>query len=360
MKILILMKGSSAGLSGADHMAIQTAELLSKNKDLEVYFAYAQSHNGGQVKLSKESKFKLITLPINTQEAIEVILQLNPDVIHLFDLVDYDYTTLALELALKGRTLIVTPATEHSLWEDKELGLQLCDKAKVIFALTLEEKAYLESFLNHSKNKVKMLPHAAYLPVQSDVDFRQKHNLDEETPIVLFLGRKLETKGYKLILESMEEIWTTIPNAVFVFIGPRTDLSIQNFMKYKIEGRVLELGIVSEEEKVGALKACNLLCLPSTVDVFPIVYLEAWNFSKPVIGALFPGVENVIKHNIDGLIIEPTLENITSALKKLLLDKKLSYSLGVNGRTRVLQEHSLESIGKQLVSTYFDCLERRV
>ena len=38
-----------------------------------------------------------------------------------------------------------------------------------------------------------------------------------------------------------------------------------------------------------ALAACTVFCLPSTADIFPLVFLEAWACARPVVSGAFPG-----------------------------------------------------------------------
>ncbi len=50
-----------------------------------------------------------------------------------------------------------------------------------------------------------------------------------------------------------------------------------------IERGILDLGLVSEREKVALLQSCLTLCQPSTNESFSRVLFEAWKCSKPVI-----------------------------------------------------------------------------
>jgi len=99
------------------------------------------------------------------------------------------------------------------------------------------------------------------------------------------------------------------------------------------------LGFISEEDKRDLLAACDVLVLPSRTDSFGIVFLEAWLYGKPVIGARAGGIPCVINDGEDGLLVP---FGDTAALAKgiglLLADRTLAARLGENGRRKTLGE----------------------
>src|SRR5690606_4046374 len=72
---------------------------------------------------------------------------------------------------------------------------------------------------------------------------------------------------------------------------------------------------VEDDERLAALAAADVLLLPSGGEAFGIVYLEAWAYHKPVIGAPIQAVKALISDNVDGWLIEP--EDVTAITARL-------------------------------------------
>jgi glycosyltransferase involved in cell wall biosynthesis len=133
---------------------------------------------------------------------------------------------------------------------------------------------------------------------------------------------------------------------LFVLAGPETE-GFRREYKPKAEAnrRVISFGSVSEREKLSLLSACDLLVLPSTVESFGIVYLEAWMYGKPVIGALTEVSSEVITHGKDGLLVPPGDHRaLARAIGRLVTRPDLGKRMGARGRRKVLARFTPEVV----------------
>ena len=94
------------------------------------------------------------------------------------------------------------------------------------------------------------------------------------------------------------------------------------------------MGVVQGQIKQDLLAATDIFVLPSRIDSFGIVFLEAWAYGKPVIGGNAGGIPDVIAHGHDGLLVDyGDVDGLADAMRTLLLDasaKKYPWS----GRTQ--------------------------
>jgi glycosyltransferase involved in cell wall biosynthesis len=169
--------------------------------------------------------------------------------------------------------------------------------------------------------------------------FRAKHDLIG--PIVCYIGPKTYDKGTFHLVQAMESLWRGGDPSSLVLAG--TD--IEDFRRYyeklpeNVRSKCLALDFISEEDKLDLLDACDLLVLPSRSDSFGIVFLEAWFYGKPVIGARAGGIPGLVRDGVDGLLVPfGEARELAVSIKKLLQDQDHSRRLGRAGRDRVLSE----------------------
>ncbi len=174
--------------------------------------------------------------------------------------------------------------------------------------------------------------------------FRRKHNIIG--PIVCYIGPRTYDKGTFTLVQAMESLWRSGDPATLVLAG--TD--IEDFRRYheklpeNVKSKCLMLDFISDEDKLDLLDACSLLALPSRSDSFGIVFLEAWFYGKPVVGARAGGIPGLVRDGVDGLLVPfGDHRELALSIQRLLLDKEYARGLGEAGRERVLEEFTWDS-----------------
>lgn len=190
--------------------------------------------------------------------------------------------------------------------------------------------------------------------------FRQQHDIVE--PIVLSIGAAAYDKGTMHLIEAMQQLWHAGSNAKLVLIAGTT---LQQFERYyqtlpnEDRQRIVLLRAASHETKRDALAAADLFALPSRTDSFGIVYLEAWIYGLPVIGARAGGVPAVIANERDGLLVDfGDVAALRDAVERLLGDRTLAQRWGRNGRDKVLREFTFDHKYDRMHGVYEEALGR--
>ncbi|MFF3645566.1 glycosyltransferase family 4 protein [Streptomyces sp. NPDC002564] len=273
------------------------------------------------------------------------------DVVHAFDAFHPQDIAAGLDLARAWDVpFAVTPASAPDVWPDRGTVLDGCRAADAVFALTVAERDMLRD-AGVPAARLHIVGQGPHLPGTPDpAAFRRAHGI--QGPLVLFLGRKTRSKGYVTLLEATERVWRTRPDTSFVFLGPRWDDDCAQQFARHADPRVIELGMVDEDVKHSALAACDLLCVPSTVDLFPLVYVEAWACGKPVVASEFLGSEEVVSHGRDGLLVRPTVPAVAEALDRLLGDPAARDAMGRHGQERVRRELGWDAVADQVHTVY--------
>jgi glycosyltransferase involved in cell wall biosynthesis len=188
---------------------------------------------------------------------------------------------------------------------------------------------------------------------------RERFDLPGHGFVILFLGRKTEYKGLDVCLEAFSALRQQRQDVCFLAVGPETEFSRQLWPRYNgLEG-VIVRGMVSDEERLAALAACDVLVMPSVGEAFGIVYLEAWAYHKPVVGAKIESVSSIVSDGQDGFLVEPgQAASLTRRLTQMADNPEVTRAMGRQGRIKLERRYTVERIADIVEGTYARTLRR--
>lgn len=144
--------------------------------------------------------------------------------------------------------------------------------------------------------------------------------------IIVQVGHLSRKKGQSVALQAAKEVWKSLPNVQFVFVGdgPDSDLLAK---ESKGDPRVHFLGF--RNDIMAILAASKIAILPSLgMEGMPAVIQEAQYAGLPVIASNVGGVNEQIKDGINGFLIEPGEPGaLTHKILKLLSDNDSYYRI---------------------------------
>lgn len=183
---------------------------------------------------------------------------------------------------------------------------------------------------------------------------RFRNEYDIHSPIVTYIGTAAFDKGTTHLVEALKKIWQT-RDVTLVLAGSQLSAFAKFFSAQpdEVKRRTRQLGFISEETKRNLLAACDVLVMPSRTDSFGIVYLEAWLYDKPVIGARAGGVPEVIDDRQNGFLVEfGDVNALAARITQLLDDKALANRMGEHGHRKVLDAMTWEQQYVQVRALY--------
>lgn len=174
------------------------------------------------------------------------------------------------------------------------------------------------------------------------------------TPIVAYIGTAAYDKGTTHLVEAMKIVWETT-DATLVLAGSQLT-AFETYLQGQpgnVKQRVRQLGFIDTQTKLDLLDACDVFVMPSRTDSFGIVYLEAWLYDKPVIGANAGGVPEVIDDGENGFLVKfGDVGAIAGRITQLLGDRALARRLGAHGHKKVLDSMTWEQQYTQVRGLY--------
>lgn len=187
--------------------------------------------------------------------------------------------------------------------------------------------------------------------------FRAEHGVSG--PLALYVGALARDKGALQLIEAMRRLWAGGSDATLAMIGA----PLEHFSAYHaalpedVRARIRVLPYASDAVKRDAYAAADVFAMPSRTDSFGIVYLEAWCYGVPVVGARAGGVPDVISDGEDGVLVRFGDDGaLAEALGGLLRDRELARRLGEAGRRKVLRELTWDHKYAQVRALYAELL----
>lgn len=261
--------------------------------------------------------------------------------------------------------LIVIPCLHtHQDWVDRPMMYKIMKEADVVVALTDFEKKFIEAKgIDSSIIQVGGLGIEGEFPDVSKYlfDFKSKYAL-EQGPVIASVGRIVEGKGMSNLIQAMPHVWKEYPTAKLILAGAHTNYlnDLKKVVKKfdsQFHNNIIFIPNFSEAEKICIYQSCDIFALPSRVDSFGIVYLEAWMQGKPVIACRSTPQETLIADREDGLLINlQSPQQLSAAILELCRDNNKRIFFGTKGKLKVLEQYTWEKIIPWFDEIYQRCM----
>jgi hypothetical protein len=193
-------------------------------------------------------------------------------------------------------------------------------------------------------------------------------------PIILFVGRLEKRKGILDLFKAISPVIQQFPTAQFWIAGQDnsevdgfkavTKLDYPTYFQRhypEYSANVRFLGFVPDDKLPQLYQVCDLVVAPSLYESFGLVYLEAMNYARPVIGCNVGGPTEIIVDGETGRLVPPQApEALAEAIGQLLLNPGLRHEMGCAGRQRLLDRFSHLKMAAEFVAFYKTVIEKGV
>lgn len=157
-----------------------------------------------------------------------------------------------------------------------------------------------------------------------------------------------ERKGLRYLIDAMSEVIRAVPDAAAAIIG----LAFDEQLDTELRRRVGELGLAEKVVMPGFIPgvhryigAFEIVVIPSLLENFPIVALDAMRAGRPVVATAAGGLPEVISDGETGVLVPPRdAHALASAIIGLLRSPEASRRLGEAGRRRFLRRFTIREM----------------
>ena len=177
---------------------------------------------------------------------------------------------------------------------------------------------------------------------------RMSLKIDQRAFVVGCVARLSHEKGVDVLLKTA----ALFPEIHFVIVGDgpdRPDLEKMALPNAQFLGQL--------EDIVPALKAFDLLVIPSRSEGQGIVALEAFASGCPVIASRVGGLPEAIRDGVTGILIDPdSVGSLLGAIERVAADAPLRQTLRENAHEYVKQFGTVEQMCRSVEATYRETL----
>jgi glycosyltransferase involved in cell wall biosynthesis len=178
---------------------------------------------------------------------------------------------------------------------------------------------------------------------------------------VLFLSNLMESKGVFVLLDACSILQQRGIEFECDLVGAEGDLNALQFSEKVAEKQLSDivryLGKKYGKEKHDVFAGADIFIHPTLNDCFPLVLLEAMQYSLPIVSTFEGGIPDIVDDRATGFLVpQNNAEALADKLEMLIKDSGLRQKMGNAGRqkfeekfTLEIFEHKLNDILKQVV-----------
>ncbi len=215
---------------------------------------------------------------------------------------------------------------------------------------------------NVSSSKPYVVPCGIPVTKLTDNDRMKKIHT---TPQILFLSNFIESKGVLVFIDALGLIHKKGLNFNARIVGAPADVTLDILEKKINDGNLTSLieivGPLYNERKNEEYENADLFIFPTFYEneAFPLVLLEALQFSLPVISTFEGGIPEMIINNETGILVESrNVEMLANKIANLINDPTLRKEMGDKGRIRFMNNYTLEHFENRILETFNDVLNK--
>ncbi len=174
--------------------------------------------------------------------------------------------------------------------------------------------------------------------------------------IVCVAGLK-RIKGIHYLISAVKLLGKKHPDIPIrlILIGKGAEeTALKNQVKFlHLEDMVRFMGLIPYEEVADILRQGDVFALPSFYEALGCAYLEAMACRLPVIGCKYQGIDEIICHGQNGLLVEPhNVKELWEKLDYLLMNPDKAREIAEEGLHTIINGYTWEASAIRLSEVY--------
>jgi len=176
-----------------------------------------------------------------------------------------------------------------------------------------------------------------------------------DKPYVLSLCRLVHKKGVDILVRAWKKALPKLPADLLLIIGgdgEERDNIVSLIGELGISERVQMVGLVKNDERLKLFKGAKLYVVPSRIEPFGIVVLEAMASGTPVLASNTGGIPSIITAGTNGTLFDNGNEDDLAEKLTLLINNLDVMSTRASRALVDVQSYSWKHVAERFVKVY--------
>lgn len=213
----------------------------------------------------------------------------------------------------------------------------------------------LQAVGNDLKRKIIVIPNGIKIHEQvSSFNSKLPGN-----PAVLYVGRIDYVKGVDVLIRAIALAKEKLPRICLHIVGdgPKLEEIKKLILSLNLKENVVLHGFVDGADKNKLFLTCDIVAVPSRSETFSITVLEAMRAGKPLIVSNRGALPELVKHEVNGLIVELKPQSFADAILRYANDKALVTLISKANR-KIVSLYDWEKITEKYMALYMSLIDR--
>lgn len=264
-----------------------------------------------------------------------------------------------------GEDIQINERINYGMRINKKINHEICQwlpKAKILVSISDSiKKEYLS--LGVKKKNIKNIPNG--IDLNRINNFSKKRKIINENSKITFLsvGRYHQKKNFESIIDATHQLSKKTKNFLVNIVGTNVMNLMPMVEKMKLKNfiNLFDPTLPSlipknprkfpPDEIFKFYKSSNVFVMPSIVESFGIVTVEAMGFGLPIIIAKSPGNVDIVRNGKDALIYNGSTSSLTKAMFNFINNKKIREFYSIKSKKRS-KDFDWSTIVDDYVSVY--------
>lgn len=231
-----------------------------------------------------------------------------------------------------------------------------------LIAISRETKQYAIDLFNYKEEDITVVNHgisenyAISMSQEEKTKFKLENKIPIDKLIIGFVGSIEKRKGHDLLLKAVQILDDSLKKKIhIVFLGSSKDNTtrpwLDNLIKTTNTSHLVSCFDYQDPKPFYAMY--DIFVLPSRLEGFPLVVIEAMMSECCVIRSNVQGAYDQIDHGINGFIFENNdFMELAKILARVIENKTLMLEIAKKGKEKALSKFTIEAMTKGTLDVY--------
>lgn len=228
-------------------------------------------------------------------------------------------------------------ANRDNLYSERWIALEreVYQNASQVFVRSSNVRRSVIEEYQQASDKVALV----YAGSNANVSTTKTEDRDYARPHILFVGLDWKRKGGPDLVKAFDLVRENCPEARLTIVGARPEIHIPNCQV---------IGQVKPEELDQYYQQASVFCLPTYLEPFGIVFIEAMTAHLPIVATRVGAIPDFVEEGKNGWLVEPgDVKAIASALLRLLKDPAMCRAFGEHSYRLTKERYSWRAVGEK-------------